>query len=134
MAAVTQVRILVSATHFENISRSLVYINKGLIIFTYNPILSSGQDTRLSPGRPGFDSRYGNAAVVAEWLRRLTRNQIPFGSVGSNPTNCEFICYSFVLTINTFTFIVMHTFLDVFHWIETWRYIVFFNIVYTKIF
>ena len=28
-------------------------------------------------------------AVVAEWLRRLTRNQIPSGSVGSNPTNCE---------------------------------------------
>ena len=28
-------------------------------------------------------------AVVAEWLRRLTRNQIPFGSVGSNPTSCE---------------------------------------------
>lgn len=27
-------------------------------------------------------------AVVAEWLRRLTRNQIPSGSVGSNPTDC----------------------------------------------
>ena len=27
-------------------------------------------------------------AVVAEWLRRLTRNQIPSGSVGSNPTGC----------------------------------------------
>jgi hypothetical protein len=40
-------------------------------------------------------------AVVAEQLRRLTRNQIPSGSVGSNPTNCEsypvlsksFMCY-----------------------------------------
>ena len=30
-------------------------------------------------------------AVVAERLRRLTRNQIPAGSVGSNPTNCELI-------------------------------------------
>ena len=29
------------------------------------------------------------SAVVAEWLRRLTRNQIPSGSVGSNPTDCE---------------------------------------------
>ena len=29
------------------------------------------------------------AAVVAEWLRRLTRNQFPSGSVGSNPTNCD---------------------------------------------
>ncbi len=33
-------------------------------------------------------------AVVAEWLRRLTRKacaryQIPFGGVGSNPTNCD---------------------------------------------
>ena len=28
-----------------------------------------------------------SAAVVAEWLRRLTRNQFPSGSVGSNPTN-----------------------------------------------
>ena len=27
-------------------------------------------------------------AVVAEWLRRLTRNQIPSGSIGSNPINC----------------------------------------------
>ncbi len=32
-------------------------------------------------------------AVVAEWLRRLTRNQIPSGSVGSNPTDCEIILY-----------------------------------------
>lgn len=34
-------------------------------------------------------------AVVAEWLRRLTRNQIPSGSVGSNPTGCEvfFLCF-----------------------------------------
>ena len=29
-----------------------------------------------------------SSAVVAEWLRRLTRNQIPSGSVGSNPTDC----------------------------------------------
>ena len=29
-----------------------------------------------------------NRAVVAEWLRRLTRNQFPSGSVGSNPTDC----------------------------------------------
>ena len=28
-------------------------------------------------------------AAVAEWLRRLTRNQFPSGSVGSNPTDCE---------------------------------------------
>ena len=26
-------------------------------------------------------------AVVAKWLRRLTRNQIPSGSVGSSPTD-----------------------------------------------
>ena len=31
-------------------------------------------------------------AVVAEWLRRLTRNQFPSGSVGSNPTDRE--CFS----------------------------------------
>ena len=34
-------------------------------------------------------------AVVAEWLRRLTRNQIPSGSVGSNPTDCEKNFYKF---------------------------------------
>ena len=34
-------------------------------------------------------------AVVAEWLRRLTRNQIPSGSVGSNPTDCENIFKGF---------------------------------------
>ena len=32
---------------------------------------------------------YKGWAAVAEWLRRLTRNQIPSGSVGSNPTGCE---------------------------------------------
>ena len=26
---------------------------------------------------------------MAEWLRRLTRNQIPSGSTGSNPVDCE---------------------------------------------
>ncbi len=29
-----------------------------------------------------------SVAVVAEWLRRLTRNQFPSGSVGSSPTDC----------------------------------------------
>ena len=33
-------------------------------------------------------------AVVAERLRRLTRNQIPSGSVGSKPTNCG-VFYTF---------------------------------------
>ena len=31
---------------------------------------------------------------MAEWLRRLTRNQIPSGSTGSNPVNCEYILFS----------------------------------------
>ena len=30
---------------------------------------------------------WAKCAVVAEWLRRLTRNQFPSGSVGSNPTD-----------------------------------------------
>jgi hypothetical protein len=34
-------------------------------------------------------SRLWKTAVVAEWLRRLTRNQIPSGSAGSNPADCE---------------------------------------------
>jgi hypothetical protein len=49
-------------------------------------------------------SNFGSIAVVAEWLRRLTRkleklrNQIPSGSVGSNPTNCgKILNYSFAL-------------------------------------
>ncbi len=28
-----------------------------------------------------------HVAVVAEWLRHLTRNQIPSGSAGSNPAD-----------------------------------------------
>jgi hypothetical protein len=35
-------------------------------------------------------------ALVAEWLRRLTRNQIPSGSVGSSPTECEITLFSFI--------------------------------------
>ena len=33
--------------------------------------------------------KYRRTAVVAEWLRRLTRNQFPSGSAGSNPADCE---------------------------------------------
>ena len=33
-------------------------------------------------------------AVVVEWfLRRLTRNQIPSGSVDSSPTDCEIVIF-----------------------------------------
>ena len=43
--------------------------------------MNQNQDTVLpEPTHP---------AVVAEWLRRLTRNEFPSGSVGSNPTNCD---------------------------------------------
>ena len=31
---------------------------------------------------------------MAEWLRRLTRNQIPSGSAGSNPAGCVYF-YTF---------------------------------------
>ena len=37
---------------------------------------------------------------MAEWLRRLTRNQIPSGSVGSNPTDCEKL---FLLALPSYT-------------------------------
>ena len=42
------------------------------------------------------------AAIVAEWLRRLTRNQIPSGSAGSNPADCEtiFILSAFPSLLN----------------------------------
>ena len=50
---------------------------------------------------------------MAEWLRRLTRNQFPSGSVGSNPTNCEFkhFCYN-RLHHNALTSTQLHQFLD----------------------
>ena len=41
---------------------------------------------------------------MAEWLRRLTRNQIPSGSAGSNPADCEFFSKLNVLSsMSTFT-------------------------------
>ncbi len=40
-----------------------------------------------------------DGAVVAEWLRRLTRNQIPYGSAGSNPADCEYIFFEVLLTV-----------------------------------
>ena len=42
-------------------------------------------------------------AVVAEWLRRLTRNQFPSGSAGSNPADCENFLFSFSHTCDTHT-------------------------------
>ena len=38
--------------------------------------------------RPQTSHRLSTSATMAEWLRRLTRNQIPSGSVGSSPTGC----------------------------------------------
>ena len=32
---------------------------------------------------------------MAEWLRRLTRNQFPSGSAGSNPADCENFSFDF---------------------------------------
>ena len=40
-----------------------------------------------------------HVAVLAEWLRRLTRNQIPSGSVGSSPTDCESGNFFYILVI-----------------------------------
>ena len=34
-------------------------------------------------------------AVVAEWLRRLTRNQMGSARAGSNPAGCEFFLHKF---------------------------------------
>ena len=53
------------------------------------------------------------AAVVAERLRRLTRNQIPSWSVGSNPTDCDRIT-SAGFTFGKFLFVVKLQ-LNVFH-------------------
>ena len=41
------------------------------------------------------------AAVVAEWLRRLTRNQMGFSRAGSNPAGCGHFClqYNFFLPL-----------------------------------
>ena len=41
-----------------------------------------------SPWHGHLTQRQPAGAVVAEWLRRLTRNQFPSGSVGSSPTDC----------------------------------------------
>ena len=51
-------------------------------------------------------------AVVAEWLRRLTRNQIPSGSVGSSPTDREMEHFFVPSVLNSkavFTYIVSET-------------------------
>ena len=53
---------------------------------------------------------------MAEWLRRLTRNQFPSGSVGSNPTDCEnfFVCVNYDIwkmlsaTVSNSTFAIQH--------------------------
>ena len=36
-----------------------------------------------------IELQFISTAVVAEWLRRLTRNQFPSGSAGSNPADCD---------------------------------------------
>ena len=50
-----------------------------------------GQDTRLSPVRPGFNSRLGNFLPynqddLAEWLRRWPAKPLCFAREGSNPS------------------------------------------------
>ena len=50
-------------------------------------------------------------AVVAEWLRRLTRNQFPSGSVGSNPTDCESFFFGMLSDLLLFVFPIPKVFL-----------------------
>ena len=49
------------------------------------PVTSEGKKSESS-----FLKASPHRAVVAEWLRRLTRNQIPYGSAGSNPAGCVY--------------------------------------------
>ena len=60
------------------------YLSQQLICWSKLPDISSSvQRTPIfSPNR--------TAAVVAEWLRRLTRNQMGSARAGSNPADCEF--------------------------------------------
>ena len=44
---------------------------------------------------------------MAEWLRRLTRNQIPSGSAGSSPADCETDFFPFILIYNHFLFFII---------------------------
>ena len=46
-----------------------------------------------------------SGAVVAEWLRRLTRNQIPSGSVGSSPTDRVRNFFFLLRTLDDFSFL-----------------------------
>ena len=63
-----------------------------------------------------MNMNWAYTAVVAEWLRRLTRNQFPSGSVGSNPTDCEnfFVCVNYDIwkmlsaTVSNSTFAIQH--------------------------
>ena len=47
--------------------------------------------------KPSISNAECHVAVLAEWLRRLTRNQIPSGSVGSSPTDCEIEIKFFII-------------------------------------
>ena len=42
---------------------------------------------------------YDTTAVVAEWLRRLTRNQFPSGSAGSSPADCDIFFQALVYDV-----------------------------------
>ena len=50
-------------------------------------------------------------AVLAEWLRRLTRNQMGSARVGSNPANCE-IFSPYELEVSLFWLIRLNFLLD----------------------
>ena len=62
--------------------------------------------------------------VVAEWLRRLTRNQLPSGSAGSNPANCEYFFFfaTFVTLLLNLSFVTFMTFKQHLFFILTKRY------------
>ena len=55
---------------------------------------------------PGLESRQN--AVVAEWLRRLTRNQFRSAGVGSNPTDRESFFQSQLIPIIVMTQLCLH--------------------------
>ena len=71
-----------------------------LILFKYLPPQSTGRSVadRCAEHWRGVECDEPHAAaVVAEWLRRWTRNPMGYARAGSNPVNCEYFLGSKLL-------------------------------------
>ena len=90
-----------------HVKKGTLNMNFLIFVICFFPTLNLFWFSLMKGSSLGYFSEYfsGCTAVVAEWLRRLTRNQLGSPRTGSNPVGCE------ILFSNSINFL---------YWVMSW--------------